>query len=171
MPALSHLHDDPGHPISGVGDGLLLATLPPEAIDEILRQAGPGSDPPRLGVEIWHIGGEMRRARPQNGAQAAYDAEYGVLVAGMPTTPAAASAATSAIAAVTSAVSPWAADHTCLNLTETRRDPASFWTPQAYERLRRIKAAVDPDDIIRANHPVPPAHDLAHVSAFRYEER
>jgi len=32
-----------------------------------------------------------------------------------------------------------------------------FWTPQAYERLRRIKAAVDPTDLIRANHPVPPA--------------
>ena len=159
MPALSHLHGDPEHPVSGVGDGLLLATLPPEAIDEILRRAGPGSAPPRLGVEIRHIGGEMRRARPQNGAQAAYDAEYGVFVAGAPATPAAASA----IAAVTSAVSPWAADHTCLSLTETRRDPASFWTPPAYERLRRIKAAVDPDDIIRANHPVPPAH----VSAFR----
>jgi hypothetical protein len=167
MPALSHLHGDPEHPVSGAGDGLLLATLPPEAIDEILRRAGPGSAPPRLGVEIRHIGGEMRRARPQNGAQAAYDAEYGVFVTGALATPAAAPAAASAIAAVTSAVSPWAADHTCLNLTETRRDPASFWTPQAYQRLRCIKAAVDPDDIIRANHPVPPAH----VSAFRYEER
>src|SRR5215470_4570309 len=151
MPALSHLHGDPAHPVPGAGDGLLLATLPPEAIDTVLGLTGQGSPPPLLGVEIRHLGGEMRRARPQNGAQAAFDAEYGVFVAGMPTTPAAAPAATSGIAAVTSAVSPWAADHTCLNLTETRRDPACFWTPQAYERLRRIKAAVDPDDIIRAN--------------------
>jgi hypothetical protein len=30
-----------------------------------------------------------------------------------------------------------------LNLADTSRDPASFWTPQAYGRLRRIKAAVD----------------------------
>ena len=30
------------------------------------------------------------------------------------------------------------------NLADTRRDPAGFWTPQAYDRLRRIKAAVDP---------------------------
>ena len=44
-----------------------------------------------------------------------------------------------------------------LNLAETSRDTRSFWAPQAYERLRRIKAAVDPADMIRANHPVPPA--------------
>jgi hypothetical protein len=41
--------------------------------------------------------------------------------------------------------------------TETQADPARFWSPQAYERLRRIKAEVDPGDVIRANHPVPPA--------------
>jgi hypothetical protein len=28
--------------------------------------------------------------------------------------------------------------------------------PQTYDRLRRIKAAVDPADLIRANHPIPP---------------
>jgi len=44
-----------------------------------------------------------------------------------------------------------------LNLADTPRDPRSFWTAEAYERLRRVKAAVDPDDIIRSNHPVPPA--------------
>jgi hypothetical protein len=44
-----------------------------------------------------------------------------------------------------------------LNFAETRRDPASFWSPQAYDRLRRIKAGVDPDNLIRANHPIPPA--------------
>ena len=61
------------------------------------------------------------------------------------------------VAAVLSAMSPWAAAQTYLNLTETSRDPATFWTPQAYDRLRRIKAAVDPADLIRANHPIPPA--------------
>ena len=50
---------------------------------------------------------------------------------------------------------PWAARQMYLNLADTRRDPASFWTPQAYDRLRRIKAAVDPGDLIRSNHPVP----------------
>ena len=35
--------------------------------------------------------------------------------------------------------------------------PATFWTQQAYHRLRRIKATVDPDNLIRSNHPIPAA--------------
>jgi hypothetical protein len=44
-----------------------------------------------------------------------------------------------------------------LNFAETRRDPAALWSEHAYRRLRQIKARVDPDDVIRANHPVAPA--------------
>ena len=44
-----------------------------------------------------------------------------------------------------------------LNLAESRRDPASFWTEQAYHRLRRIETTIDPDNLIRSNHPIPPA--------------
>jgi hypothetical protein len=57
---------------------------------------------------------------------------------------------------VQTAMSPWAARQMYLNLAETRRRPGSFWTPEAYDRLRRIKAAVDPGNLIRSNHPIPP---------------
>jgi Berberine and berberine like len=40
------------------------------------------------------------------------------------------------------------------NFAETRHDPATFWDEHSYDRLRRIKSAVDPDDLIRANHPI-----------------
>ena len=43
-----------------------------------------------------------------------------------------------------------------LSFTEIHRDPRGFWTAGAYERLRRIKAAIDPHDLIRSNHPIPP---------------
>jgi hypothetical protein len=156
-PALCHLHMDPEHPSSGAGDGSLLAALPAEAIDTIVRVAGPGTGSPLAAVELRQIGGEMSRARPRNGAVAAYDAGYVLFAGGPAPTPRAVSAVESAAAALISAMSPWAARQTYLNIAETRRDPASFWTPQAYDRLRRIKAAVDPDDVIRANHPIPPA--------------
>jgi hypothetical protein len=68
-----------------------------------------------------------------------------------------ASAITTRVAEMKSALAPWAARQIYLNFAETSRDPASFWSPQAYDRLRRIKAAVDPGDMIRANHPIPPA--------------
>src|SRR5262244_334438 len=67
--------------------------------------------------------------------------------------------AAAAVQTVMSAMAPWAAPQTYLNFTGASRGPASFWTPQAYDRLRRIKAAVDPGELIRANHPVPPADD------------
>jgi FAD binding domain/Berberine and berberine like len=164
MPALSHLHMDPEHPVPGVGDGIMLATLPPEAVTRLLDAAGPGTGSP-LGVELRHVGGEMKRARPGNGALAAVDADYSLFAVSAAPTPQAVSAIGHEVAAVLSAMSPWAAAQTYLNLTETRRDPAGFWTSQAYDRLRRVKAAVDPADLIRANHPIPPA-DPAQAAAL-----
>jgi hypothetical protein len=58
---------------------------------------------------------------------------------------------------VKQAMAPWAADHMYLNFAETTRRPGEFWSEAAYQRLRRIKAAVDPGDLIRSNHPIPPA--------------
>jgi hypothetical protein len=49
---------------------------------------------------------------------------------------------TAQVAAVKAALAPWAVGHMYLNFAETDRDPASFWSEQAYHRLRRIKVAV-----------------------------
>jgi Berberine and berberine like len=55
------------------------------------------------------------------------------------------------------ALAPWAARRMYLNFAETQHPTAPFWPDQAYQRLRRIKANIDPDDIIRSNHPIPSA--------------
>jgi hypothetical protein len=159
MPALGYLHMDPDRPVPAVGEGLLLASLPPLAIDEIITAADPGPASPLQTVELRHLGGEMGRARPGNGALAAVDADYAILAGGMAATPEMASAVRAGTAAVLSAVSPWAARQRYLNFTESSRETASFWSPSAYGRLRRIKAAVDPANVIRANFPVPPDPD------------
>ena len=155
--ALGHLHMDPDTPVPAAGDGLLLDSLPAQAIDQIVNVAGPGTSSPLLAVELRHLGGELRRARPQSGALAAIEADYMIFGGGLAPTPAMASAITTRVAGVKSALAPWAATQMYLNFAETSRDPASFWSPRAYDRLRRIKAAVDPGNMIRANHPVPPA--------------
>jgi hypothetical protein len=36
-------------------------------------------------------------------------------------------------------------------------DTAVGFEPAAYQRLREIKARVDPGDVIRSDHPIPPA--------------
>jgi hypothetical protein len=157
MPALSHLHMEPEHPVPGVAGGLMLASLPSEAVNEFVRIAGPETGSLLQVVELRHVGGEMRRTRPGSGALAAVDADYSLFAVGMAATPQEASAVGYGVAAVTSAMTPWAASQMYLNLSQTSPDARTFWTPLAYERLRRIKAAVDPGDLIRANHPIPPA--------------
>jgi len=153
---LGYLHMDPEEPAPSMSDALMLGSLTDEAIETLVRVVGPESGTPLLAAELFHLGGEMKRARPGHGALAAIDADYALMPIGRAPTPQAASAVTSGMAAVHAAMRPWAASQLYLNLTDTSRDPASFWMPRVYDRLRRVKAAVDPDDVIRSNHPVPP---------------
>jgi hypothetical protein len=157
MRALSHLHMDPDQPTAAVGDGLMLSALPATAIDRVTGAFVQPVAARLLAVELRQVGGEMARTRPGNGALAAVEAEYALFAVGPGATPAERFAVTAAVAAVKSALAPWAAKQMYLNLAHTSRDPASFWNPQAYARLRQIKAAVDPGNMIRANHPIPPA--------------
>jgi FAD/FMN-containing dehydrogenase len=153
--ALSHLHMDPEHPVPAAGDGLALAELPAEAVDELVRVAGAGSGSPLLSVEVRHLGGEIGRARPENGALASIDAEYGLFSVGMAPTPEAKAAVETHAQTVKEAMGPWQGRHMYMNFAETSQDPSAFWQPEAYDRLRRIKADVDPTNLIRSNHPVP----------------
>ena len=45
-------------------------------------------------------------------------------------------------------------EHAYLNFAETRRDPHTPWTDTVRQWLRRIKATLDPDNLIRSNQPV-----------------
>ena len=158
VPALSHLHMDPEQPVPGTGDGSTLSRLTAEAIDTLDENAGAGSGSPLLSVEIRHLEGEFAQPRPEHGALAAIDARYVMYAVGITPTPEARAIVGAHVERLLGALEPWTAEHKYLNLTETRRKPGAFWNEPAYHRLRRIKAAVDPDDVIRSNHPVTEAH-------------
>jgi hypothetical protein len=156
MPALSHIHMDPEEPVPAVGDGLMVDQLPPDALDRFVAVAGANAQFPLVSIELRHLGGELRRARPRHGALAQIDADYGMYAVGMVPAPELEPPVRTRVQAVKDSLAPWAATHTYLNFAETQHDTAGFWTEQAYHRLRRIKSATDPDDVIRANHPIPP---------------
>ncbi len=87
VPALPHLHMDPEQPVSGLGDGLMIASLPDEAIDALVQTAGAKARFPLSSVEVHHLGGELGRRRSQNGALASLQAPYLMFGAGITPTP------------------------------------------------------------------------------------
>jgi FAD/FMN-containing dehydrogenase len=152
--ALSHLHMDPEHPVPGAGDGDLLAELTPEAIDAFVAAVGPGSGSGLLTVELRHLGGAIARPRPEHGAIAAFDAEFALFAAGIAPTPELHAKAEADLQRLLAAMQPWIAEQTYMNFVERREDARRFVSEQAYRRLLRIKAAVDPRNLIRSNHPL-----------------
>jgi FAD/FMN-containing dehydrogenase len=157
MPALSHVHMDPEQPVPGIGDGLTIAELPERAVEAWVDVAGARAAFPLLSVQLRHMGGELRRARPENGALSAIHAQYVMYAVGMTPVPELIGPTERQVQAVKNTLMPWAADHMYLNFAETHRDAASLWSEQAHHRLQRIKAATDPENIIRSNHPITPA--------------
>ncbi len=158
MEALSHLHMDPEQPVPGIGDGMMLGDMPAAAIDAVVDVAGTDAAVPLLSVELRHLDGELGRPRSENGALASFDARYVMYGVGMTPVPELEAPVKAQVEAVKRALAPWEARHMYLNFADTRRQPATFWTEQAYRRLRRVKATVDPHDVIRSNHPIEPAH-------------
>ena len=154
MPALSHIHMDPEQPVPGFGDGMLLGELPAAAIDAIVATAGVQAAFPLLSVEMRQLGGELARARARNGALPALAAEYALYAVGATPVPELEAPVRAQVEAVLAAMAPWSAPGTYLNFAETPRDASTFWDARAHDRLREIKAAVDPDGLIRSNHPV-----------------
>jgi FAD/FMN-containing dehydrogenase len=155
LPAVSHLHLDPEHPVPYAGDGMLLADLPSAAVNAFVQVSGATAAFPLLSAEIRHLGGELARPHPGNGALASIDARYVLHAIGMTPSPEATAAVMTQVGAAKRALAPWGARQMYLNFAETARPTAPLWTDHAYQRLCRIKAAVDPAGLIRANHPVP----------------
>ena len=155
--ALIHVHMDPDGPVPAVGDHMLLGDLPAEGIDAMIDAAGPAVDSPLLMVELRQLGGALARPAPGHGALASIDAGYTMFTGGMAATPEMAAAVEDALPTVKRAFAPYDAEREYLNFAEKATDPARFYTADAYQRLRSVKAQYDPYDVFRSNHPIAPA--------------
>ena len=47
------------------------------------------------------------------------------------------------------------------NFVEEQADASAFFDPDTWERLRRVKALYDPQDVFKGNHHIPPAAPAA----------
>jgi hypothetical protein len=161
-PALGQLNMDPPQPVPGEGNGALLADFPAAAIDALAAVAGPDAKTPPDSVEVRHLGGALARPVPGGGAQPSIDASYLLYAVGATPTPDLAGPVRAHVQAVKDALAPWHASYDYYNFEETPATAAAVLPPASARRLRDIKAAYDPDQVIISAHPVwptRPQHD------------
>jgi UDP-N-acetylenolpyruvoylglucosamine reductase len=154
--ALADLHRDPPHPVPGAGDGMLLRELTVDAVDALVKVAGPEGRSPLVSVELRHLGGELAVARPENGALSSLDAEYAMSAVGIAGTEEDKLRVELHVERVQDALAPWEAGTTYWNFTEKRVDEQAFFPRHTVQRLRRVKARYDASNVIQANHEIAP---------------
>ncbi|MDN4171434.1 PIG-L family deacetylase [Nocardioides sp. SOB77] len=152
-PALLGVHMDPPGPSPAVSDHAVLDALPDAAVEELLRVVGPGTRTGLTFAELRHLGGALARPAPGGGALASLPGAYALFCVAMAPTPAAAEAGYAAAGSVVAALAPWSSDRCVLNFAERRvADTSTAFEPGVADRVRAVRAAVDPAGVFRANH-------------------
>jgi FAD/FMN-containing dehydrogenase len=152
--ALTELHQDPPHPVPGVGDGWLLEGVDGEVVDGIVAAAAMDGTSPLLSVELRQLGGALGRPGAGAGALSHFDAPYALYAVGSPMGPVTEESIRERIDAIVTATEPWSDGSGYLNFSERARDPRTLFPSGVAERLAEVRAAVDPDRVMLANHVV-----------------
>jgi FAD/FMN-containing dehydrogenase len=153
--ALSRLHMDPEEPMPYLSKSAIFGALDDAALDTIAAHAQPGS--PLMFAELRQLGGEVGRVPDEAGATGSFDGDYLYFTAGLVIGPEMAQAVHAAGAAARAALAPYDTGAAYLNFAEAPTDPSAFYDAESYERLRAIRAAVDPAGLMVGNHAIPPA--------------
>jgi hypothetical protein len=146
---------DPEDPVPFVMSGALLDELPADAIDKIVETSGPGSGSPLLSLELRLLGGALTEAPPDPGALATLNHACLTLGVGMLMSPEMTAAINSQLEVVSDALEPWDSGVKYANFVDVPIDTRMCYPPETYDRLQAVKAQYDPDDLLRANHPIP----------------
>lgn len=155
---LKHVHMDPKQPVPGFGDSLLLADVTDAAIDALVRAAGAESGSPLLSVELRHLGGALARGARDGGALASVEGSFLMSAVGATPNAETGAAVKAHVEVVQAALAPWDSGRMQLNFAQRRERGERLFGAVVHRRLQAVKAAVDPDDVFRSNHPIrPPA--------------
>jgi hypothetical protein len=142
---VDRIHMDPTEPMPAVTRGTLLGGLPDGVVEALLAVAGPGVDVPLAMVELRLMGGALSRPAAIPNAVAGRDGAFALTVVA-PAPPPLATVAPVVTSQVVEAVAPWTTGSSLVNFLG-HGDPDSPWAPEVLDRLRRVKAAVDPHDV------------------------
>lgn len=154
------IHSDPASPVSSFSKTLMLRKLDPEAIETIIKLAGPEANAV-FGVEVRHLGGTLARPADSPSAVGYFpEARFNVYVASL-LEPGQRDVIDNAQQQMLDALKPWADERVCLNFlaganTSVERVRTAY-TAENYARLQQLKAQYDPDNLFRFNVNIPPA--------------
>jgi hypothetical protein len=150
--SLIRLHMDPEPPMPVTGDGVMVDALDADAIAALVEVAGPGTDSPLIIVELRQLGGALRERKPGAGALGALDGSFAFFAAGVPMSPEIAGAIEARIDSLKEALAPWSRGKPYLNFAERRVAIGDAIGAEAFSRLERVKASIDPDGRFRSGH-------------------
>jgi FAD/FMN-containing dehydrogenase len=152
---LTRLHNDPEGPSPSVSGSSLLGELPDAAVEALLA-AGPGADSSLVLAELRQLGGALGRPHPDGGALSMLPGRFAFFCVTVAPTPELAERGSVDTRRAVDALSPWQVG-SYLNLTEAPVDTSTGYAAADWDRLRAVRATVDPDGLFLANHQVPPA--------------
>jgi hypothetical protein len=151
---LGELAMDPPDPLPFRSAHLLLDELPSALIEDAAAIGGPGSA--LTMVQLRHMGGALARREPGAGARATLPGEVCLFTLAVVPDREAEPGVRSQLDALTAAAAPYRAGQ-YPNFVEDESDARAFFDRETWERLRRVKALYDPQDIFKGNHHIPPA--------------
>jgi FAD/FMN-containing dehydrogenase len=156
MPAagVTQIHMDPVDPTPAVGAGMMLTRLDDAAVDAFLAVVGPGVETAVFMAELRQLGGALARTTADAGALSHLAGSHAGMFLAMAFSPEMAAAGSDACGAVVTALSEWSEGRNFPNFSERPIDPASAFEPDAWRRLKEVKASVDPEGLFLANHEI-----------------
>lgn len=146
--AVDRIHMDPTEPMPAVMRGGLLHSMPDGLVDSLLGVAGPDVEVPLAMVELRLMGGALARPAAVPNAVAGREGAFSLSVVA-PAPPPLLTTAHAVTEGVLQALEPWSTGTTLVNFAGHggERAMSRAWAPDVLERLRRVKATVDPGDV------------------------
>ena len=145
--AVDRIHMDPTDPMPAVARGGLLREVSSAVVDRLLAVAGPGVEVPLAVLEVRLMGGALGRPAQVTNAVAGRDGAYALSVIA-PSPPPLVDIAPAVASATIDALSPWATSTSLVNFAGGHPDGlAKAWPADVLQRLRHVKAAVDPANV------------------------
>ncbi len=161
IPGLPSISMDPTEPLPATNHTELVADLTPEAIDDLVALAGPGSGSPLVMVELRLLGGALAGPPGALHPMAHTRAGFSLNAVGVTPTPEHAARVRDHLARLATAMRPHVTGETYLNFLDleaaTPERVRAAYTPDDWARMVALKQHYDPRNLFRFTRPIGPA--------------